>query len=165
MVYKVLHKNKRKKICLFSYRIWDRKYSLAIKISSYQPPELSKHLLSNSFTINSVAITFICYQASFAIRPQLLFTHLLSSLTCYRANLLSILSCNQQFYYQSSFAIKFSTCSQSLFLSFFFLKLRQKNWKNFSKFGILQFLQTLRGHGAGWFCCLKKRYQTFKRQQ
>ena len=50
---------------------------------------------SYSFTINSVVI--ICYQASFGIQPQLLSTYLLSSLTCYQANLLSILRCNQQF--------------------------------------------------------------------
>jgi len=48
------------------------------------------------YTINSFAITFaiiddhICYPASSAIWPQML-----SSLTCYQTNLLSILSCNK----------------------------------------------------------------------
>ena len=67
--------------------------SLSMKISCYQPHLLSKHLLSNSFTINLVAITFICYPAStaidtFAIKPQLI---------CYQANLLLILICYQIF--------------------------------------------------------------------
>ena len=82
------------------------------------PHFLSTHLLSNSFAINSVAITFICYQASFAIRPQLLSTHLLSSLTCYQANLLWILSCNQQFCYQSSFAINNFAINHNLLSNF-----------------------------------------------
>ena len=69
--------------------------SLAVKISGYQPHLQSKHSLSNSFTVNSVAITFNCYHVSFAIRPQLLSTHLPL-----------ILSCNPQFCYQSRFAIK-----------------------------------------------------------
>ena len=105
---------------LFLHRKQERSTIICYQLTCYQPhllsPHLlSKHLLSNSFTINSVAITFICYQASFAIQPQLLSTYLLSSLTCYQANLQPILNCNQQFCYQSSFAIKFSTCSQSLF--------------------------------------------------
>ena len=76
-------------------------HSLAIKISCYQPPVLiaiqTFAIKLNSFTINSVAIIFICNHI-----------HLLSSLTCYPAStaiytfafkphLLSILSCNQQF--------------------------------------------------------------------
>ena len=92
--------------------------SLAVKISCYQPHLQSKHSLSNSFTINSIAIIFICYQVSFAIRPQRLLTHLLS-----------ILSCNPQFCYQSWFAIKFSTSSQSFFL--------QKICKKMEKFLII----------------------------
>ena len=87
------------------------------------------HLLSTQFRSHS-----------FAIRPQLLSTHLLSSLTCSQANLLSILKCNQQFCYQSSFAIKFLTSSQSLLLPFFPPKNLQKKWKNFSTFGILHSL-------------------------
>ena len=65
-------------------------HSLAIKISCYQPPVLiaiqTFAIKLNSFTINSVAIIFICYQASLAIQPQLLSTHLLSSLTCYQSS-------------------------------------------------------------------------------
>ena len=41
--------------------------SLAIKITLYKPPVLYKYLQSNSFTINSFAITFFCYPASTAI--------------------------------------------------------------------------------------------------
>ena len=57
--------------------------SLTIKLiyyqlSSYQPQLLSKHLLSNSFTINLVAITFICYQVSTAIDTFAMKPHLLS---------------------------------------------------------------------------------------
>ena len=63
---------------------------------------LPTHLLSNSFAINSVAITFICYQASFAIQPQLLSTHLLSGQFAINPQLqstilLSIIICYQIF--------------------------------------------------------------------
>ena len=78
------------------------------------------------FTINSVAITLIFDQASFAIWPQLLMTHLLSSLTCYQANLLSILGCNQQFCYHSSFAIEIF---DFLLILIFTLKICKKNGK------------------------------------
>ena len=93
-------------------------HSLAIKISCYQPPVLSKYLLSNSFTINSVVITFICYQASFVIQPQLLSTHLLSSLNCYQASfaikphLLCSLNFYRHIYFQASLANR-PTCHQS----------------------------------------------------
>ena len=40
--------------------------------------KLYKHLLSNSFTINLVTITFICYQASTAIETFAIKPHLLS---------------------------------------------------------------------------------------
>ena len=104
---------------------------------------LSTHLLLASLAIKLICyqlswyhinFTFICYQASFAIRPQLLSTHLLSG------QLLSILSCNQQFCYQSSFAIKFSTCSQS-----FFSKNPQKNGKISQNLEFFSLWQTLRG--------------------
>ena len=66
--------------------------SVAIKISCFKPQVLSKHLLSNSFTINPVANTFICYPAltatdTFAIKP-----HLLSGQFA--------INCKQQFCYQ-----------------------------------------------------------------
>ena len=73
---------------------------------------LSPHLLSNSFTINSVAFTFICYQASVAINNFVINHNLLSNFR---------LALNQYF-------------------SVFFHKNPPKKWKNFSKFGILQFL-------------------------
>ena len=139
--------------------------SLAISLTCYQPHLLSPHLLSNSFTINSVAITFICYQASFAIRPQLQSTHLLSSLTCYLANLLSILSCNQQFCYQSSFAIKFSTCSQSLYLPVFFLKIRQKMKKFLKIWNSSVFGKLCVGMEPAGFVASSKGTKPFKRQQ
>ena len=103
------------------------------QLTCYQPHLLSlhllsTHLLSSSFAINSVAFTFICYQASFAIRPQLLSTHLLSSLTCYQANLLSILRCNQQFGYQSHLRSNFRLALNHYFNQFF-PKIRGKNEK------------------------------------
>ena len=95
------------------------------------------HLQSKSVATSLQFYRHICYQThslstklrslSFAIKP-----HLHSGLNCYltfyQANLLSILSYNQKFYNQSSFAIQFSTCSQSLILPIFFLKIRKK-WK------------------------------------
>ena len=96
---------------------------------------------ARSFAINSLAISLTCYPLtcyqthllstqlishSFAIKP-----HLLSGLncyrhTCYQANLLSILS---HFCYQSSFAVKFSPCSQSLLETVF-----SKNPQKMEKF-------------------------------
>ena len=80
---------------------------ICYQLTCYQPhllsPHLlSPHLLSNSFAINSVDITFICYQASFAIRPQLLSTHLLSGQFAINPQLqstilLSIIICYQIF--------------------------------------------------------------------
>ena len=129
--------------------------SLAIQISCYQPHLLSKHLLSNSFTINSVAITLICYPASFPIRCQLLSTHLLSSLTCYQANLL----------YQSSVAVNNFAFNHHLLSNFrlplnpyffhFFLLKTAKNGKLFENLEFFILWQTLRGHGTGSLCCLK----------
>ena len=88
---------------------------------------------NNHIGARSVAISFICYQASLSIRPQLITTHLLSNLTCYQANLLLILCCNQRFFYQSSFAITLSTSSQSLFLPFFSPENLQKKIKKNSQ--------------------------------
>ena len=93
-------------------------------------------LLSAFHAIQTFSIKLICFQThllstqlgshSFAIRPQLLSTYLLSSLTCYQTNLLSILSCNQQFFYQSSFALKFWLALDPYIYQFLFLKIGQK---------------------------------------
>ena len=51
------------------------------------------HLLSLailSFAINSLAICFTFSQASHALRPHLLSSHLLSCLTCFQVHLLSV---------------------------------------------------------------------------
>ena len=71
--------------------------SVAIGLTCYPNICYQTHLLS---TLNSVVITFICYQASFAIQAQLLSKHLLS-------NSFSINSVVTTFIcYQTSLAIK-----------------------------------------------------------
>ena len=92
--------------------------TFAIKLIYYQLSCNHIHLLSS----------LICYSASTAID-----TFAIKPCTCYRANLLLILSCNQQFYYQ---IFDFPSI---LFLPFFCPKNLQKK-KKFSTFGILHSL-------------------------
>ena len=108
--------------------------TFAIKLIQYQLSCNHIHLLSS----------LICYSASTAID-----TFAIKPCTCYRANLLLILSCNQQFYY------KIFDFPSILFLPFFCPKNLQKIDKNSQHLEFFILWQTLCGHGTGSFCCLK----------